>query len=118
MAEKPDLPSSPAPGTDFSHKIGRKEQRRLTAQRNKNRDLWIGFRMMGLVGWAVTVPSLLGVALGIWIDTHHPGRYSWTLMLLLLGILLGCYNAWYWVARESGAMREEQEKDNNDDGDA
>jgi len=118
MAEEPDLPPSPYHDADFSRKIGRKEQRKLRAQRNRNRDFWIGFRMMGLVGWAITIPCLLGVALGVWIDTRHPGQYSWTLMLLLLGIFLGCYNAWYWVDRESRAIRREQEKGNHNDGDA
>ena len=29
--------------------------------------------MMGLIGWSVAVPTLLGAALGIWLDKHHPG---------------------------------------------
>ena len=30
--------------------------------------------MMGLVGWSVVVPTLLGAALGIWLDHRHPGQ--------------------------------------------
>ncbi len=86
----------------------------MRARRDQDRSPWIGLSMMGLVGWAVAVPSLLGVALGIYIDAHNPGKRSWTLMLLVLGILLGCYNAWYWVDRESAKIRKEQD-DHGDD---
>ena len=33
-------------------------------------------------------------------------------MLLLLGLVLGCLNAWHWVAKEEKKIRQEQE-DNN-----
>jgi len=32
--------------------------------------------MMGLIGWSVVVPTLLGAAFGIWLDNRHPGDYS------------------------------------------
>jgi ATP synthase protein I len=57
--------------------------------------------MFGLVGWAVALPTVTGVALGLWLDARFPSRISWTLSLLLLGALLGSLNAWYWVKRES-----------------
>ncbi len=56
--------------------------------------------MSGLIGWSVTVPTLLGAVLGIWVDKHYPSSLSWTLMLLLLGLIVGCANAWHWVASE------------------
>lgn len=74
--------------------------------------------MMGLVGWAVAVPTLLGATLGMWIDRRWPGHYSWTLMLLLGGILLGCWNAWYWVARETAVIRAPEEDEVDDHRDA
>jgi ATP synthase protein I len=44
---------------------------------------------------------LIGIAFGIWIDTTWDSPYSWTLMLLFIGVMVGCLNAWYWVKRES-----------------
>ena len=67
--------------------------------------------MMGLVGWSVVVPTLLGTALGIWLDKHHPGKHPWTLALLVVGLAVGCLNAWYWVAKEEKAMQDETEDD-------
>lgn len=81
--------------------IAAKETRKLKARREANRDVWFGLGMFGLVGWSVSIPTLLGVAIGIWIDVTWPSRFSWTLMLLFVGIGLGCLNAWYWIKRES-----------------
>jgi ATP synthase protein I len=81
--------------------IGVKEARKLKARREANRDVWFGLGMFGLVGWSVAIPTLIGVAAGIWIDVTWPSRFSWTLMLLFIGVVLGCLNAWYWVKRES-----------------
>ncbi len=81
--------------------VGAKEARKLQARRAGPQDAWFGLGMFGLVGWSVALPTLLGVAAGVWLDTTWHSRFSWTLMLLGLGICLGCVNAWYWVTRES-----------------
>jgi ATP synthase protein I len=83
----------------FGRTVGDKERRRLKARTEKNHVLWLGFGMIGLVGWSVAVPTLLFTALGIWIDARVRSGYSWTLMLMLIGLVLGCVNAWYWVSR-------------------
>ena len=88
-----------------------KAARKIKA-RNSTQGVWFGLGMMGLIGWSVTVPTLLGTALGIWLDKHHPGDHSWTLALLVAGLCIGCWNAWHWVAKEEKAMREDQGDDN------
>lgn len=98
--------------TAFSREVGAKAARKLKARRHSTPGVWFGLGMMGLIGWSVVVPTLLGAALGIWIDNRHPGSHSWTLMLLVIGLVIGCVNAWHWVSKEDEAMREEQE--NND----
>jgi len=97
----------------FSREVGAKAARKLKAQRNTTRGIWFGLGMMGLIGWSVAVPTLLGAALGIWLDNRHHGSRSWTLALLITGLMIGCLNAWHWVAKEDKAMREEQ--DDNDE---
>ena len=111
MSDKPDIQSE-RDRTAFSREIGAKAARKLKARRNSTRGVWFGLGMMGLIGWSVAIPTLLGAAIGIWLDNRHPGSYSWTLMLLIIGLVIGCLNAWYWVAKEDREMREEQE--NND----
>jgi ATP synthase protein I len=60
-----------------------------------------GLGMFGLVGWSVAVPTVLGIALGLWLDAKLDSAISWTLTMLFVGVVLGCLNAWYWVKRES-----------------
>ena len=101
----------PNESPDFAEQIGLKASRKLKARRNPSPGVWFGLGMMGLIGWSVVVPTLLGAALGIWLDKHHPGNHPWTLALLVAGLTLGCLNAWRWVANEEKAMRDEEEPD-------
>lgn len=91
----------------FGERVGAKASRKLKARRNSSTGVWFGLGMMGLIGWSVVVPTLLGAALGIWLDKVHPGAHSWTLALLVAGLAIGCINAWHWVDKENKAMREE-----------
>lgn len=81
--------------------IAKKEARKLRARRRAHPHVWFGLGMFGLVGWSVAIPTLLGAALGIWLDARWEGRQSWTLMLLFGGLILGCLNAWRWLRDES-----------------
>jgi ATP synthase protein I len=80
--------------------VGRKEARKVRDRRRGRRGLAYGLGMFGVVGWSVALPTVLGIALGVWIDSRTASPYSWTLMLMLGGLILGCFNAWYWVRRE------------------
>lgn len=81
--------------------VGRKEARKERARAEGDRGIARGFGVFGMVGWSVSVPTLLGLGLGVWIDGRYGGQYSWTLMLMILGLITGLLNAWYWVQRES-----------------
>jgi len=111
MSDKPNKTSKDE--TTFDGQIGAKSNRKLKARRDPTHGVWFGLGMMGLVGWSVAIPTLLGAALGIWLDKHYPGSRSWTLALLVAGLTIGCLNAWFWVAKEDKAMRDDPE--GNDD---
>ncbi len=98
---KPPQGSSP-----FVHQIAVKTARKLRVQRRGPRTVWFGLGMSGLIGWSVSIPTLAGGMLGLWWDSRHPGNRSWTLMLLMAGLVLGCFNAWHWVAQQNDAMDE------------
>jgi ATP synthase protein I len=110
MSEKQDF-NDDKEQTTFGREVNEKAARKLKARRNPTPGVWSGLGMMGLIGWSVVVPTLLGTALGIWLDDLQPGSHSWTLMLLVAGLSVGCLNAWMWVAKEEKAMQEEQEHD-------
>jgi ATP synthase protein I len=95
-------------------KVEAQATRKLKARRDGAPGVWPGLGMMGLVGWSIVVPTLLGAALGLWLDSRHADSHSWTLALLVAGLTLGCMNAWHWVAKEDRAMHED--RGNGDDG--
>ena len=85
---------------DVVDDIARQAERRIRARRERRRGVWFGLGMFGMVGWAVALPTLLGVALGYWLDEIAPQRFSWKLALLLAGVVLGGLNAWFWIEKE------------------
>ncbi len=79
------------------------------AQRDAERDrrgresgeLSVGRRLaqIGVLGWMIVTPTLIGLFLGRWLDrVLHSGLF-WTAPLLLAGLGLGCWSAWKWVEK-------------------
>lgn len=106
MNKKPKKYIIPEP--QLSREIGPKVERKLKARRDTSSGVWFGLGMMGLIGWSVAVPMLLGAAIGLWIDNKYSGKISWTLTLLVIGLLAGCLNAWHWMAKEEKEIQKEQ----------
>jgi ATP synthase protein I len=100
---------------ELSREVGAKEARKLRARREKHRTVWFGLGMFGLVGWSVAMPTVAGIALGIWIDSRWPSDTSWTLTLLVLGVALGCVNAWFWVSREREKITSPEDEEGEDE---
>ena len=103
-----ELPPKSSDDGKFAAGIGARAERKLEAKRHPP-GVWFGLGMMGLIGWTVVLPTLLGAAAGIWLDHRHPGTHAWALALLVAGLVVGCMNAWYWVAKEDRAMRRKSE---------
>jgi ATP synthase protein I len=118
MNPKPDEKSE-TERTAFSRQIEVKAARKLKAQQTPLRSVWLGFGVTGVIGWSVAAPALLGALIGLWLDSRYPGGRSWTLMLLVAGLCLGCFQAWNWVAKEDKAMHTDraipEELDKKDD---
>ena len=52
---------------------------------------------IGVLGWIVVVPMLLGMFAGRWLDLRYGSGLFWTAPLLMLGAVLGCWSAWRWM---------------------
>lgn len=101
-------PTRQSTSQSFSRVVGAQENRKLKA-RLTHAHVWSGLGMLGLVGWSVCLPTLLGAWLGTWLDKRHPGAHSWTLLLLVAGLCVGCANAWHWITKEHSAIHHGQE---------
>jgi ATP synthase protein I len=99
----------------LSEQIGIKAKRKLKARRQSGAGMWFGLGMMGLIGWSIAIPTILGTALGVWLDKHYGDERSWTLALLLAGLIFGCFTAWSWVNKEDQEMRNSNEDEEQDD---
>jgi ATP synthase protein I len=108
MPEPQDMKESPSTEEEFSQKVRRKEARKLKAKGRQKEGVWFGLGMFGLIGWSVALPAVAGALLGAWIDRTWPSRYSFTLMLLLGGIILGAINAWRWVGQERHKIEKDE----------
>ena len=106
MSDEPD--KSQGPRSSLAAEIGGKAERKLKARRS-TQGVWFGLGMMGLIGWSVVVPTLVGAAIGAWLNKKHPSGRSWILALMVIGLEIGCLNAWYWVVQQDKAMRDPPE---------
>jgi len=101
MAKPPRPPRPASSKQPLSEKVGQRAARKQRARAKSQRTAWFGLGMFGLVGWSVAIPTVIGIAIGVWLDRRWPGQVSWTLTFLLIGVALGCLNAWYWIKQES-----------------
>lgn len=96
-------------GRPLSERVGASEQMKIDSGKRAFRSIWAGFAMFGMIGWSVVIPTLLGVMLGLWLDKTFPApQRSWTLMLMLAGLVAGCVNAWRWIAEENRNMHRKE----------
>lgn len=80
--------------------IGQRARRIKTARENPGPSPLRGIGAFGVIGWSIAVPSVGGVFLGLWLDRIAPQAFSWTLALLLGGVVLGAIIAWRWIDKE------------------
>lgn len=78
-----------------------KSLRRERARHRRDESIWTWLGTFGLVGWTVAVPTLLGLALGRFLDDRIDASVSFTITFLVVGVAVGVSMAWYWVRRES-----------------
>ncbi|MEW6523894.1 MAG: AtpZ/AtpI family protein [Bacillota bacterium] len=96
---------------DFGHTVGQKSRRKLRADREKTRSIWMGMGMFGLVGWSIALPTLLGLILGHWLDARLGNGFSWTLALMLAGLTLGVLNVWGWLQKNASETQVDTDGD-------
>jgi ATP synthase protein I len=74
--------------------IKRRRERRARWQREGERSIGQNLALIGVLGWTIVTPTLIGVFVGRWLDREFSAGLFWTLGLLVLGLALGCTLAW------------------------
>ncbi|WP_062643100.1 AtpZ/AtpI family protein [Caballeronia arationis] len=56
---------------------------------------------IGILGWTIVVPTLLGLALGHWLDRQFGTGVFFSAPLLMVGSGVGLWSAWKWMHRQT-----------------
>lgn len=74
----------------------------LNKDRNLLKHQWSAFAKVLIL---ITAPAILGIVIGMMIDS--PENYTWTLTLMFAGLIIGALLSWY-------AAKTEMRHDNRD----
>ncbi|TYB81335.1 AtpZ/AtpI family protein [Maritimibacter fusiformis] len=80
--------------------IGQRARRMKAARDNPGPSPLRGIGTFGMIGWSIAVPTVGGAFLGMWLDRVAPQDFSWTIALLLGGVVVGAVIAWGWIGKE------------------
>jgi len=80
--------------------IGRRAARKQAARDNPGPSPMRGIGVFGVIGWSIAVPTVGGAFLGLWLDRAYPQNFSWTIALILGGVVIGGALAWAWINEE------------------
>jgi ATP synthase protein I len=86
--------------TGMFRTVRRQKEKKVECRRRGDQSVWSVIGMMGMVGWGVILPAVLGGLLGRWLDGKLGTRPDLAVLFALLGLGLGCWNAWRMVNRE------------------
>lgn len=76
----------------------RRARRRQQAEGEPSVIRFVG--QIGVLGWIIVTPALIGLFGGRWIDSRLGTGIFWSAPLLLVGVCIGCWSAWRWMHRQ------------------
>ena len=74
----------------LADEVRRRRERRTRAERDRGRSIGQDLGLVGVIGWTLVIPALLGIYAGRALDRRFGSGVFWTLGLLVAGIVLGC----------------------------
>lgn len=80
--------------------ITRHASRMKSARDNPGPSPLRGIGTFGMIGWSIVVPTVGGAFLGRWLDAVFPQAFSWTIALILGGVVVGALIAVSWIKKE------------------
>ena len=85
-----------------TQEIARQARRKKSTRDNPGPSPLRGIGTFGMIGWSIAVPTVGGAFLGMWLDRAAPQAFSWTIALILGGVVLGGAIAAAWMNKEGG----------------
>lgn len=90
----------PTAEEELLKQIEKESLKKIKAQ-DEGDEIMFGLGVFGIIGWSVSLPTVMGIALGVFLDKRFTQGFSWTITLLFAGIVLGSFNAWKWIKEKT-----------------
>ena len=98
----PESPDDLEPTADALARAAREAvQRKRRAEREPEPSLGSRLGQIGILGWTIVLPTLLGLAIGHWLDKHFATGVFFSALLLMVGAAIGLWSAWKWMHRQT-----------------
>jgi ATP synthase protein I len=78
----------------------RRSERRRRWRREEEPSLVRFVGQIGVLGWIIILPILVGLFAGRWLDQKLGSGIFWSAPLTLVGVVIGGYCAWKWMGRQ------------------
>jgi ATP synthase protein I len=78
--------------------VARRASNRVKAgQETPEPSLGARLGQIGVLGWAILMPILIGVVAGRWLDKAFGSGIMLTAALIMIGAAIGLWSAWKWM---------------------
>jgi ATP synthase protein I len=90
----------PRSGDGMAEAVRKQQERRTRWHTEGERSVARFVGQIGVLGWIIVAPTLIGLFIGRWLDHWLATNIFWSAALLVLGVALGFWSAWRWMHRQ------------------
>jgi ATP synthase protein I len=90
----------PGPPDRMAEAARKEEERRIRWHTEGEPSVMRFVGQIGILGWIIVAPTLLGLFAGRWLDRSFGTGIFWSAALLVLGVTIGFWSGWRWMHRQ------------------
>jgi ATP synthase protein I len=91
------MSGEPTEPNGLARTVRRQRERRQRWLREGEPSMARFIGQIGVLGWIIVMPTLIGLFIGRWLDRTFGSGIFWSAPLLLVGVVIGCWSAWRWM---------------------
>jgi len=84
----------------MANAVRKRQERELNWRREGELSVARFVGQVGVLGWIIVAPTLLGLFIGRWLDRTFDAGIFWSAALLVLGVTVGFWSGWRWMQRQ------------------
>jgi ATP synthase protein I len=86
-------------GNRLAEAARRAAERSKAGKKNPEPSLGARLGQIGILGWTIVVPTLIGLFVGRWLDRILGTGVLFSAPLIMIGAAVGFWSAWKWMHR-------------------